>query len=1121
MIVTKGPVALMAFDANIKTYLRAYQREYRTAMTAGQHTAELSFRVPMHELFRGISHDLNPTSQFDIILEPRNQGKMGRPDWRVQDSVSLGVYGYIEGKGPSSDPFDTAPYQEQINRYLALGHKLVITDGIDFVFCFDGAPVVVSIIDKARLDAEDWSRLPVDPRFRFYMEQFFSNPAPQRVDEERLVELVAIRTRNLANDILLHADLSEDEAMNEDERQVIALLSGLKKLVYNHNDPALRTGSIFADFTAQVVMFCLLYAHRVLCVETDTPTEKAEKIRTYAFNDIVDGEALQPFRNLMVYLRDNHGDGTFIGQWVDECIAFLSFVQMSEQQLMSPDYHRLFELFLIKFDQQSRFDYGAFYTPKALADFVVRLTNKVVYEHFEGATIYDEGNTIIDPCCGTGSFLEQVISHDEGDGNYNLCGFEILPAPYMLANYRMAVVGRQNHKDNLNADILLANTLCNCLFDEAANEESIEGRELIKAKKISSLPIKLIIGNPPCSDSIRNNDTAEFSQIIEMMNDFRPPVEQRRGRQNIQKQINNPFMQFLRWSCDKLLNFENHSVLAMVVPLSFLEAESYKYARKYLVEHFSNIWTVAVDTDARTGIRGDSLFNTMQGRAVIVLTRKYGDKVNITNVNFVDLSRGRRAEKIAALEEEIDTIMNSFETFDISDAMYSFMPSRPFDEKLYSSFWPISSENGDRAVFRNQCSGSKMAPTGLLTHVKQPMLKRRSREIASGGIEKAREWIEGQDKHVLDEKITAFQNALNTCTTRHELESVFNDNIRPCSFRPFVNSNAFLWNRVFEYQAGVGGGGARIRPEIKAVYEREDTIGFALSHAPKDLDETLGQFTSFCWYFPDNDLSKRGNGHIYMNQYIPDTSTNEVKNNLHEDLITHFTNITGLTAEECARKMVFYAYAVFCSQVYLEEFYGALFVVNQSENRARIPIVKDDTIFLRLAELGESIANLEKNGADVENLLNYDYDVILDELPTGFKLEHSRSAAKNPYDEENEEFILRDESTNAEIRVFCPVAIQKFTVSGYNVVKDCWLKFHSYRYTHCEFTRDDFKELLNLFNAIMLQMRYVAEIDEIMHMIVSAEIDVLNVNTTNMYLFREEYLDTLMVAEKKIAFGEK
>lgn len=1081
----------MPFDANVKSYLRAYQREYNAAARGGQHTAELSFRVPMHTLFTNIARDLNPSGNFDIILEPRNQGRMGRPDWRIQDAVSLGVYGYIEGKGPSAEPFDIAPYQNQINRYLSLGHKLVITDGIDFVFCFTDTPVVVSIIDKERMTATDWSRLPVNPLFRFYMEQFFSNPAPQRVDEEKLVELVAVRTRNLADDILAQADLTVEEALNDDERHVIALLDGLKALVYNHNDPALRTGAIFSDFTAQVIMFCLLYAHRVICASSDSPAEKAEKIREYAFNDIVDGEVLLPFRNLMVYLRDNAGDGTFIGQWVDECISFLSFVQMTDQQLMNPDYHRLFEMFLTKFDEQSRFDYGAFYTPKVLADFIVRLTNQVVCDKFDGASIYDDGNTIIDPCCGTGSFLEQIIAHDDGDGAYNLFGFEILPAPYMLANYRMAIIERQYGRRNLETSVLLANTLSNCLLGEDANPASIEGRELIRANELSSRPIKLIIGNPPCSDSIRNNVSDDFSRISELMDDFRPPVENRRNRQNIQKQINNPFMQFVRWSCEKLLSSECHSVLAFVVPLSFLEAESYKYARKYLVEHFSHIWTVAIDTDARTGIRGDSLFYTMQGRAVILLTRKYGENATVHEINYVDMSRGRRGEKIAALEADIQNIMNSFETFPVSDTMYSFMPSRPFNQDLYARFWPISNDNGN-AVFLNQCSGSKMAPTALLTHVKRPMLKRRSREIAVGGIERAQEWIGRQDKPVVDSKIAAFQSALNTCGSRQQLDAVLEENIRPCSFRPFVNSNAFLWDTVFEYQAGVGGGGARIRPEIKAVYDLEDTIGFSLAHAPKDLDESLGQFSSFCWYFPDNDLSRRGNGHIYLNQYIPNTRTNEVVNNVHQTILDHLITCTGLPEAECARKMVFYAYAVFCSQVYLEEFYGALFVVNQSESRARIPIVADRDVFLALSTLGEQLANLEKNGATVDNILGIDYDSVIGQLPAGYHLEHSRAASRNPYDEETEEFVVRAENTDVEIRVYCPVAVQKFTIAGYNVVKDCWLKFHSYRFTHCEFSRDDLKELLDLFNKIATQMQLVAQIDDILYSIVSGESPLLN-----------------------------
>ena len=483
---------------------------------------------------------------------------------------------------------------------------------------------------------------------------------------------------------------------------------------------------------------------------------------------------------------------------------------------------------------------------------------------------------------------------------------------------------------------------------------------------------------------------------------------------------------------------------------------------------------------------------TMQGRAVIVLTRKYGEGNVASEVSYADLSRGRRGEKEAILQGNVEDVMNRFVTFQINDSMYSFMPTRSFDEQLYSHFWPISTETGTPGVFLNQCSGAKMAPTALLTHIKQPMLKRRSREIASGGIARAKEWIGDQDKNVVDSKIAAFQDALNTCASRQELDNVLNENIRPCSFRPFVNSNALLWETIFDYQAGVGGGGARVRPEIKAVYDLPDTVGFSLAHAPKDLDESLGQFTSFCWYFPDNDLSRRGNGHIYLNQYIRDPRTNTVQINIHQELIEHYSALTRLNASEIAKKMVFYAYAVFCSQVYLEEFYGALFVVNQSESRARIPIVNNANVFLRLSELGEHLAILEKNDATVDNVLGFDYEEILSQIWAGFHLEHSRSATRNPYDEENERFIVRDETTGKDIRIYCPVSLQKFTIAGYNVIKDCWLKFHSYRFTHCDFTRDDLKDLLDLFNKIAMQMRIVAEVDEVMHSIVSGEVTLFN-----------------------------
>lgn len=1063
----------MSYISVIKAYLKALQEQYKNATNSGQYTAELSYRMPLDTMEKALAKEFNPNDDIDVILEPTTQGRVGRPDWRIHNKDTMGIYGYIEGKGLSEEPFDTKPYAAQIKKYLTLGHKLVITDGIDFVFCMDKdrEPTVISVIGKDKMHARDWSAQKIDPRFEVYMREFFKNPSPQQVNEAKLVELVAVRTRMLADDILELANIPIEEAMNESEREVIALLQGMRDLVYNHNDSNLRTGEVFADFTAQVIMFCLLYAHRVLCAPDDSPAEKERKINAYIKEDLTEGEALTPFRNLMLYLRDYADKSFFINQRIDECIKFLSFIQMTDQQLLNPDYHQLFELFLSKYDAKSRFDFGAYYTPKVLADFVVKLTNYVVAVNFPGKSIYDAGNTIVDPCCGTGSFMEEVISHDPGDGSYNLCGIEILPAPYMLANYRMAVLEKQNGKKNNKIDILLANTLSNSVFNGETNADSIEGRELLQANKISKSPLKLVIGNPPCSDTLRENITADFSIINGLMDDFRPPEAMRRGRQNIQKQINNPFMQFLRWSCKKLLDSHNHSILAFVVPLSFLEAESYKYARKYLCEHFSDVWAVAVDADARTGARSDSLFHTLQGRAVIVLTRKYGDATPITKVHFCDYSHSMRRDKERLLRDDISDISSRFEEYIIDKDTIAFSPAKPFDTEMYKKFWPVSDENGQNAIFMNHCSGIKLAPTAIFTHVKAPMLKRRSREVASNSAADAMVWFSGQDRPPKEEKIIAFKNALNDCGDRRVMDQTLSDNIHPYSFRPFLTSNVLLWQEVLLKYSRIGGGGTRLRPEIIKAYSKENTIGFAMAHAPKDLNPTLSQFVSFCWYYPDNDMCTRGNSHIYMNQYPNKQGGMSI--NIARNILDSVASMTGMSEEIATQEIVFYVYAVMCSQVYLDNFEGALFTVNQSDKRARVPVVADKDVFLEIVEMGKRMAELEKVDFKPENILDFDYDYLTKSVPVGFQLKNSTY----PFDAERELLLLTD--GNITIEVYCPLSLQRLNISGYDVIKAVWLKFNSYDFTHCEFTNEDMKRLLDFLNTIAMHEKYVEKLDEI------------------------------------------
>jgi hypothetical protein len=145
----------------------------------------------------------------------------------------------------------------------------------------------------------------------------------------------------------------------------------------------------------------LLYAHRVECTDTGTAPEKKQKIRNYLSQEIVDGQSPRPFLTIIHRITEQDY-GSFVKIWTDECIVFLSFVHMTDAQRQCPDCHKLFELFLSKFDERSRFDYGAYYTPSELADCIVRMVEKVAHYTFDGASVFADGNTLIDPCCGTG-----------------------------------------------------------------------------------------------------------------------------------------------------------------------------------------------------------------------------------------------------------------------------------------------------------------------------------------------------------------------------------------------------------------------------------------------------------------------------------------------------------------------------------------------------------------------------------------------------------------------------------------------------------------------------------------------------------------------------------------------
>ncbi len=1062
----------MDYKTACKQYLFNLQSEIEADKSNPQRTPELSFRTPLDNFFKSLLQVFGLTKRVKSVLEPKKQAKAGRPDWLFYDKYSLGIYGYVEAKGYRDDKFDISEHQEQIERYRTLGHKLLITDGIDFYFSTpEGECRFVSLINKEELSKKSLEQCDPEDSFKVMMQLFFESAKPRRCSESELITLMAVRTRFLSDDIQNNNLESEDEARDEGELRAYELLERIRDILYRHNDSSLQTPGSFAHFVAQTIMFTLLYAYRTKCRGIDAPVLKEKVMKDYLREEVAASGPMEPFLLLTQGVWNHGAECNFISQWIEESILFLSFVKMSEKDFDAPDYHQLFEQFLLQYSRKMRFDFGAFYTPSELASYTVALTKAVAHVVLDGRDVFDAGNRIVDPCCGTGSFLERIIQCAGDVAGLTIGGIEILPAPYMLANYRMSLLRREKKLSDACCRIILANSLSDYLCDlnPQGALDSLEDREIGKARDFLAKPIHVIIGNPPCSDRNKLIDLPCHRVISRLMDDFRPPQENRRGRQNTQKQVTNSFMLFLRWSCERLKECDGHSILSFIVPSSFLEAESFRYARKYLCENFSAAWILEVDADARTGIRTESIFRTLQGRALIVLVRKSGESEPVKKIHYGSIAACTLADKKAFLAKCGEEILQSYKDIPIrEDGMWTFRPTAPFDELAYAKFWRIGDEYGLNTIFCKHCSGVKLAPTALFVHLKQGILQRRTRELVENRVS-PEQWFQGQAKPPKNEKIQKFASVLSSLAGEPEgLHAAIKLHIEPYAYRPFLFAHVLYWKEFFAAYK-TEGEGTRQRPELKSAFEAKGTIGFAMAHAPKDLSPRLSQFASFCWCLPDNDMCTRGNSHIYLNQYPQSKEYQHVGLNIHPVLINHYVNLLGKTQEDVSRMIVFYVYAILCSQVYLDEFEGALFVVRQSHNPPAIPMVNDAALFTSLADAGERLARLEKPGETIVNFLHYDYE---SPVPSGFRL------FSHDYCEEDEMLFLFNRAETPSISVHCPLELYSLVISGYHLVKDVWLKFHLDAYHKADFTQQDLQDLYNFLNRLYARNTIVSCIDE-------------------------------------------
>ena len=1065
----------MRFEAIIAKYLDDFQDAYDNAKRSGVGSVELATRPVVHNFVVALAKHVQP--EAFVHHDSTVRGTVYRPDWRIEDESNFGVY--VFGDHKNLNP--TAPFElstgerKQIEGYLKLGRPVFVFDGIEFLF-FEktlGSCLRLSLIDKVLLSKNKWSSCAISGLIEAKFKSILDAPGFRQWTEQELICQLAYRAAALSGLVRELLDAPPGSGVDADEEHLIDALVKLWSVVKDHHDSALNTTESCATFVAQVLTFGLFFAHTQAAASAKTPEGRRKEIHAFwELRSAVDRAShLRPFQTIIDALATSLGRLNVLSEWYRETAMLLAHAEYLGCRCEPSDYHVLFEKFFASYDNDMKFDHGAFYTPESLADWMVRSTDGLISHHFGGQRLMQIAEKIIDPCCGTGSFLEAVIRNTPAGACRvpGLVGFEILPAPYALAHYRLnrAIHGTPFEHS---VQILLTDTLADHAIPTIRTRNGFT-EEWNAARALMRPPLRVVIGNPP--STIHSNSTASRTVIDSMMNSFRPPLGSRTGRQNVQKALSNEAFRFLRWCCQRVIE-TNSGVVSLVLPGSFADGVSFRHARRWLLENFDHLYLLQLDADARTGEPTDSIFRVKQGRLVLFAIRvrpgtRASARSNTTPIASSVYARDVTALNLAAKHaflKDVQPTQDIFAHLNVAAPDYRFSQSGTTSDALWDSCWPLLQSKQSEGVFCAKCSGVKLAPSALLFHSSKEILLRRSAEIGAqnpagfvtptGAL--LQKWWEGQSKPPNKSKLSA--EVRRAFAAKHLSHSVVR-----YSFRPFLEGSVIYDSSVFAALNACPGGGTRSRPELHAAFG-SGGVGFALAPAPKDLGTSLTRLSSFVWHLPDNDLVSRGNAMIYCD-LLPEvrrgtTSTPAPNQNVSNSFSVWFSKLGGPSAA------VFYSYGVVSSTKYLTRFRPLLFGPANPDAPPRIPLVKNADLRAQLVSLGKRIAECEQS------------EMTLPELPS----------IVTCWTGEPREFELDRcvvdvarglvELTEAGSTILSfsgiPSSVLALRIAGHDVIAK-WLREYRFSYLRRKFRLSDGALLRSLISRIALQQELIKQVD--------------------------------------------
>ena len=698
----------------LTTAVETYFEDLRRIRASGGATGERSAYTPLANLLTAVGAQLKP-KVFGVV-ELAQQGA-GHPDLGLYSAKQvqrgqpregqIPEHGVVEVKSAGDDAWLTAD-GDQVSRYWGRYRLVLVTNYRDFVLVGQGAAGRPAKLETFRLadSAEGFHQQLQQPRA-------FAGRVGAGLGEYLLRALshraALVEPRDLAWLLASYArdGLARVEAAGE--APSLAAVRGALEEALGVRFEGERGAAFFRSTLVQTLFYGVFSAWVLWARQTPPPTGR------FNWHEAV-WHLRAPVLRALFQQLSNPGQLRPLGlvEVLDWTAAALNrvdqaafFARFNEGEAVPYFY----EPFLQAFDPALRKQLGVWYTPAEVVRYMVARVDRALRDDLGIADgLAAENVYVLDPCCGTGAYLAEVLRRiaanlqDRGLGALTgarvkqaalerVFGFEIMPAPFVVAHLQVGLTMQDldaplAEDGDERAGVFLTNALTGweptvqkpLPFPEL--EEERDRAERVKQET----PILVILGNPPYNGYAG----VAIDEEWELLEAYRKPKRVSLGDA---RGLNDLYVRFFRMAERRIAERTGQGVVCFISNYSWLDSLSCPGMRERFLEAFDVIRIDNLNGDkyrtgkvAPDGSPDPSIFSTPDdpvgiqvGTAVATLVRKL-DHAPAPNVEFRNLWG---QAKLAALTETAEAAPNA-----LYDAVEPILPlGLPFAPMAVSRDW--------------------------------------------------------------------------------------------------------------------------------------------------------------------------------------------------------------------------------------------------------------------------------------------------------------------------------------------------------------------------------------------------------------------------------------------------